>query len=80
MGGSVAGKKILGRYPDDITPDGPLNIGRGSIIPTTSWDAMWNGVAEWMGVNPNQLNHVLPNRNEVVEPGFKLFTKSDLYE
>ena len=78
-GGSVDGGKILGKYPDDITPEGPLNIGRGRIIPTTSWDAIWNGVTEWMGVRPDQLDDVLPNRNNVVEPGFQLFTESDLY-
>lgn len=78
-GGSVDGGKILGKYPDDITPDGVLNIGRGRIIPTTSWDAIWNGVAEWMGVKSDQLDYVLPNRENVVEPGFKLFTRTDLY-
>lgn len=78
-GGSVDGGKILGKYPDDITPEGPLNIGRGRIMPTTSWDAIWNGVAEWMGVEPEQLGDVLPNRDNVVEPGFSLFTKADLY-
>lgn len=73
------GGKILGKYPDDITPEGPLNIDRGRIIPTTSWDAIWNGVMEWMGVRSDQLDEVLPNRKNVIEPGFKLFTKTDLY-
>jgi len=63
MGGAVKGGRVLGQYPDDITPEGPLNIGRGRIIPTTSWDAIWNGVAQWMGVETeSELDYCLPNR------------------
>jgi len=29
MGGSVVGGQIVGKYPDDITDDGTLNVGRG---------------------------------------------------
>ena len=45
------GGQILGEYPVDITPAGPLNLGRGRILPTTSWDAVWNGISEWMGAD-----------------------------
>jgi hypothetical protein len=36
----VKGIQILGEYPDDLTGTGPLNIGRGRLIPTTSWEAI----------------------------------------
>ena len=45
-GGSISGKKILGEYPDTLTPDGDLIIEPGIVIPTTSWDALWNGLAQ----------------------------------
>lgn len=87
MGGNVNGGKILGQYPDDITESGPLNLKRGRILPTTSWEAIWNGVGEWLGedegttnIADNELNDIIPNRGQVVEPGFKLFTASDLYK
>jgi len=79
MGGQVNGGKILGEYPYDITPDGPLNVGRGRIIPTTSWDAVWNGVVEWMGVDPADMDMCLPNAANTVEEGFQLFSKADLF-
>jgi hypothetical protein len=34
----------MGRYPQDITADGPDNIGRGRIVPTTSWDSILNSM------------------------------------
>jgi hypothetical protein len=58
----MKGGNILGEYPSDITASSPLNIGRGCIIPTTSWDSVWNGVVEWMGVHSEaDLDYCLPN-------------------
>ena len=36
-------ERALGRldYPDDLSDDGELNTGRGRIIPTTPWEAMF---------------------------------------
>ena len=31
LGGSVKGAQILGQYPEDITDDGPLTVGRGKF-------------------------------------------------
>ena len=45
-GGSISGKKILGEYPDTLTPDGDLIFEPGIVIPTTPWDALWNGLAQ----------------------------------
>jgi hypothetical protein len=58
-GGRIHGKK----YPNGITPTGDLNVGRGNIIPTTSWDAIWTGVLEWAGVDTRAgLDYCVPNR------------------
>ena len=67
--------RILGEYPDNLTEAGPLNLGRGRFIPTTSWDAIWNAVAQWSGItNPTKLTDVLPNRGN-----FNLYTKDDIF-
>jgi Protein of unknown function (DUF1501) len=50
MGGAVNGGKIHGEHPSDITDDGPYSIERGHLIPSTSWDSVFNPIAQWMGV------------------------------
>ncbi|KAI2505549.1 Protein of unknown function (DUF1501) [Fragilaria crotonensis] len=63
MGGSVKGGRIHGDYPADITDSSPLNLGRGRIIPTMSWESMLNPIFSWMGVSSDEdLNYCLPNR------------------
>ena len=75
------GGKILGEYPIDITPAGPLNLGRGRILPTTSWDAVWNAVSQWVGADSDlELDYCLPNRKETTGPGFSnLFTADEVF-
>ena len=56
---------MLGEYPDDLTNKGPLNTGRGRMIPTTSWDAVFHGVAQWLGIEDEaDLDKVIPNRGK----------------
>lgn len=63
FGGSVDGRRIHGNYPDDISATSALNLGRGRLLPTTSWDCIWNGVSEWLGVEEDKdLDYILPNR------------------
>lgn len=77
FGGSVKGNQILGDYPSDITFGSPLNVGRGRLIPTLSWESMFNGIAEWMGIETEEdLDYCLPNRHNT---GTKLFRKSTLF-
>jgi uncharacterized protein (DUF1501 family) len=45
-GGAVRGGQVLGEYPRDLSLGGGLDIGRGRMIPTTSWEHTWNGVAQ----------------------------------
>lgn len=76
MGGSLRGGQMLGRFPDDLTSESPLSIGHGRLLPTTSWDAIYNGVAEWMDVNSDDdLNKVLPNRGNFNT----LFSRNDMF-
>jgi uncharacterized protein (DUF1501 family) len=78
MGGAVKGGKIYGKYPSDITPAGPVNIGRGSLIPTLSWESMMNGIVQWMGLETeSDLDYCMPNRKRTET---QLFYAKDLFE
>ena len=76
IGGGLKGGRVLGNYPDSLLEDGPQIMRRGRVIPTTSWDSIMNGVAQWMGVvSSEDLNDVLPNRMNFND----LFQSSDLF-
>jgi len=76
LGGSVKGGRVLGEYPD-ISEGSPLLMPGGRVIPTTPWESIWNGIAQWMGVtDDNQLDEVLPLRKNFP----KLYTKDDVFE
>ena len=50
--GNLKGGKIFGEYPDDLTDAGPRIVSDvGIVMPSTPWEALWNGVAQWFGVN-----------------------------
>jgi len=83
MGGAVRGGRILGRYPSSLGTGSELSAGRGRIIPTTSWDAVWHGLAQWFGVAGSSMEYVLPNvRNfEGCDGiGCGLFSAPDLFK
>ena len=46
----MKGGKIKGEYPKSFNEYDPTNIGRGRLIPTTSWDALFYGLTQWMGI------------------------------
>jgi uncharacterized protein (DUF1501 family) len=77
-GGAVKGGQILGDYPDDLSQGtGSAMSGNGRAIPTTSWDQIWNGIAQWYGVEEMDMDQVLPNRKNF--PKSSLFAESDLF-
>ena len=76
-GGKVKGRQIHGEYPDDLTSSGPLNVGRGRLIPTLGWESLWNGIAEWMGVEESEMESVIPNKKWY--PSDQLLKASDLF-
>jgi cullin-associated NEDD8-dissociated protein 1 len=78
MGGSVRGGQILGKFPSRFD-DPDLHIGNGILIPTTPWEGMWNGIAQWAGVDDNALDKVLPNRKNFLN-GDYLFTKDRMFK
>ena len=60
MGGAVQGGKILGQYPADFDEQISPPNRRGRIIPTTSWEAVWNAISQWSGVEDAVMPRVLP--------------------
>ena len=77
LGGGVQGGKIHGDYPADITESGPLNLGRGRLIPTLSWESMFQPVLEWMGADTTEeLDYCMPNR---AATGTKLFSQNEVF-
>lgn len=61
MGGAINGGRFFGQFPSDLTDASNINVGRGRLIPTTSWDSLWNGLAIWFGLNQARIAQVLPN-------------------
>ena len=53
-------------------------LGSSLAIPTTPWDGLWYGVAQWMDVAPDKLSSVLPNAANF-EAGSTLLTQGQLY-
>ena len=77
-GGSVQGSKIHGRYPDRIDDNAPLSTRKGGrFIPTTSWEAVWHGIAEWFGVDASKMGDVLPQRGNF--PPSAMMTKEAMF-
>ena len=77
--GRVKGGRILGEYPSDLTEKSRLNLGRGRIQPTTSWDALWNGIAQWFGITDEKdLGAALPYRKYSSDKD-RMYSESDLF-
>jgi len=82
FGGAVAGGKVLGQYPREFEQgdeDG-IALKRGRMIPTSPWDSMWKGVAEWFGVPAEGagMDKVLPMHKNF--PSDKLYNKNQLFD
>ena len=67
MGGVVKGGSMYGEYPV-LSQSSPLDTGRGRYIPTTSTEEYFAEFALWFGVEPHDLDEVLPNVREFYSP------------
>jgi uncharacterized membrane protein len=59
----LKGGKILGKYPNNLWE--VMKASGRRPVPTTPWDAVWNGVAEWAG--SDDLSKVCPHKNSFDE-------------
>ena len=73
----MRGGTIHGEYPDSLLSTSSVHVGRGRLLPTTSWEAVWNGLADWFGVPSASMTSVLPNAPNF--PSNLLFTKEQLF-
>ena len=72
----MKGGRILGKYPSDLTDDSHLNLGRGRVLPTLSYDSVWTAIVRWFGVKGSDLSEVLPNHHSFVG---NLFSQNDIF-
>lgn len=78
FGGAIKnGGKVLGQYPSDFN-EGAMALSRGRMIPSTPWDAMWYGTAEWFGIPSSSMSKVLPMHKNF--PSSKLYDKAELFD
>ncbi len=63
LGGAVNGAQVVGEMPQ-IRIDGPSDSGHGRIIPTLAVDQYCATLAQWFGLQNNQLSDVFPNINQ----------------
>ena len=67
LGGNVNGGQIYGQYPV-LATGGPLDLGRGRLLPTTSVDEYAAELATWFGVPSAELSTVFPNSGNFFDP------------
>ena len=71
------GGKIMGTFPK-LSSDSDHWLSRGRLIPTTPWESVWNGLAQWLHVHHDEdLVFALPNRASFGT--CSLFTDTDLF-
>lgn len=77
-GGAVRGGQVLGEYPTSLTPEVDVVFNsRGRVLPTTPWEAVWKGVAEWFGVPENEMDGIFPNAKKW--PANKIYNANQLF-
>lgn len=59
MGGAVRGGETYGIWPETVLR-GPNDVGRGSLLPTTSVEQYAATLARWFGVPPSSMTDVVP--------------------
>lgn len=60
FGGGLQGRRLFGTRPS-LALDGPDDVGRGRLLPTTGVDQVAATLAKWLGVPPAQLPSLFPN-------------------
>ncbi len=60
LGGAVNGGRFYGTAPA-ITVDGPDDVGRGRLLPTTAVDEYSATLAKWFGVSASEMPSISPN-------------------
>ena len=82
FGGAVKGGNILGQYPTDLRSGMGTDVGNGRLIPTTPWEGLWHGIAQWLGVEDGAImKRVMPNLENFEGTSEKLiYNAADMFE
>ena len=77
--GSVKGGQIVGQFPD--FEDSNMVLSRGRLIPTLSWDHLFDVVSQWMGLTEEvERDYVTPNRGQWKNhPQFPLLELNEIF-
>lgn len=78
LGGNVKGGQVLGKYPQRLDKEYSDEVHGSTVIPTTPWEAVWKGIAEWWGVANETIPSLLPNAANF--PDEALFSQSQLFK
>jgi uncharacterized protein (DUF1501 family) len=73
IGGAVKGGQVLGDIPPYDLTNASYTEDRGRLIPTTSVDQYAASLGQWFGLNPTDLNDVLPHWQNFDTPYLDLF-------
>eukprot|EP00051_Salpingoeca_urceolata_P032686 m.16891 g.16891 ORF g.16891 m.16891 type:complete len:2374 (-) comp5352_c0_seq1:24-7145(-) len=76
-GGKIKGGRILGRFPNKLTDDYEYSVNQGRLIPTTPWEGIMGGLAEWFGLEPQNMQEVFPVINRF--PSDMLYSAGELF-
>ena len=79
LGGNINGGKIFGEYPASLLESSSTNIGRNHrFLPTSPWEGVWTGLANWFGVESSRFAELLPNAANF--PASQLLSKQELFK
>jgi len=77
LGGGLKGGQMLGKYPQRLDKEYSDEVFNTRVMPTTPWEAVWNGIAGWWDVANTSMPVVLPNGAKFGENG--LYSRYDMY-
>jgi len=61
ISGGLKGGRIMNRFPASLRSGNSHDLGRGRMIPEFPWESMMVPIADWMGVQADQLDRTFPN-------------------
>merc|ERR1712166_1083319 len=77
LGGQVR-QQFLGTYPSLTESSAHVLDRTGRLLPDLGWEAVYNPIAEWFGVNDEHMDEVLPNKANFDSDA--IFRKEQLFE
>jgi len=80
LGGGIRGGQIHGKYLPSFKSGSSHVLGTNALraLPALPWEAMWQPIAKWFGVDENSMSKVLPNLENF--PAEQLIAQDSLYK